>query len=230
VWKGVGCFDFVLLWGHDTAQFGEIHNSLLEFWTLQYSSRDGHAEGGHINRGIDTPSFCPTLQVHDMSTLGDAEDVNHIINCHTRCNIWRSITANAYTIICRSCGKSHGTGGCVHTARCCNVCGRNLITGLISAASPRVDISSICKVGQKIGMSLPLLTCSPLAWPFLLLYRRGRKSWRDLWINLYCREDTRFRHVFSIPFSHFMKARQFWGWFENMSRNVVSSLQYSLAS
>jgi hypothetical protein len=34
------------------------------------------------------------------------------------------------------------------------VCGRNLITGLTSAASPRVDISSTCKVGQKIGVSL----------------------------------------------------------------------------
>jgi hypothetical protein len=29
------------------------------------------------------------------------------------------------------------------------------------AASPRVDISSTCKVGQKLGVSLPLLTCSP---------------------------------------------------------------------
>ena len=44
-----------------------------------------------------------------------------------------------------------------------HVCGRNLITVLASAASPRVDISSTCKVGQKLGVSLPLLTCSPLA-------------------------------------------------------------------
>ena len=42
-----------------------------------------------------------------------------------------------------------------------------------------------CKVGQKLGVSLPLLTCSPSAWPFRLLYRRGRKSRRDLWITLY---------------------------------------------
>ena len=67
----------------------------------------------------------------------------------------------------------------------CNVCGWNLITGLTSAASPRVDISSTCKVGQKLGVSLPLLTCPPLAWPSWLLYRRGRKSRRDLWITLY---------------------------------------------
>ena len=69
-----------------------------------------------------------------------------------------------------------------HTLR---VCGRNLITGLTPAASPRVDISSTCKVGQKIWVSLPLLTGSPSAWPFRLLYRRGRKSWRELWITLY---------------------------------------------
>jgi hypothetical protein len=43
------------------------------------------------------------------------------------------------------------------------VCGRNLITGLTSAASPSVDISSTCKLGQKLGMSLPLLTYSPSA-------------------------------------------------------------------
>ena len=35
---------------------------------LRYSSRDGHAEGKHVNRGRDTPSFCPTLQVLDMLT------------------------------------------------------------------------------------------------------------------------------------------------------------------
>ena len=39
--------------------------------------------------------------------------------------------------------------------------------------SPRVHISSTCKVGQKLGVSLPLLTCSPSAWPSRLLYRRG---------------------------------------------------------
>ena len=33
------------------------------------SSRDGHAEGEHVNRGRDTPRFCPTLQLLDVSTL-----------------------------------------------------------------------------------------------------------------------------------------------------------------
>jgi hypothetical protein len=60
-----------------------------------------------------------------------------------------------------------------------------LITGLTSAASPRVDILSTCKAGQKLGVCLPLLTCPPSAWPSRLLYRRGRKSRRDLWITLY---------------------------------------------
>jgi hypothetical protein len=33
---------------------------------LLYSSRDGHAEGEHVNRGRDSPSFYSTLQVPDM--------------------------------------------------------------------------------------------------------------------------------------------------------------------
>jgi len=43
-----------------------IHKSLQNFRLLQYSSRDGHAEGEHGNRKTDTPSFCPTLQVLEM--------------------------------------------------------------------------------------------------------------------------------------------------------------------
>ena len=53
--------------------------SLRDFRPLRYSSWNGHAEGEHVNRGRDTPSFCPNLQVLDMSTLGDAADVNAVI-------------------------------------------------------------------------------------------------------------------------------------------------------
>ena len=100
------------------------------FRPLRYSSWDGHAEGEHVNRGRDTPRFCPTLQVLDMSTTADAADVKPVIK---------------------------------FLPNTCNVCGRNLITALTFAASPRVDLSSTCKVGQKRGVSLPLLTCSPSA-------------------------------------------------------------------
>ena len=134
-----------------TILYRVIPKSLRNFRPLRYSSRDGQAKGEHVNRGRDTPIFCPTLQVLDMSTLGDG-------SCHP----------------------------CNHVpATQCNVCGRNLITGLTSAASPSVDISSTCKVRQKLGMSVPLLTCSPLARPSRLLYRRGRKFRRDLGITLY---------------------------------------------
>ena len=74
-----------------------IHKSLRDFRPLRYSSRVGHAEEEHVNRWRDTPSFCPTLQVFDMSTLGDDADVNPVI-------------------------KS--------LPQTCNVCGRDLITGL----------------------------------------------------------------------------------------------------
>ena len=56
-----------------------IHKSFRDFRPLRYSSRDGHAEGEHVNRGRDTPSFCPTSQMLDMCTLGDAADVNPVI-------------------------------------------------------------------------------------------------------------------------------------------------------
>ena len=56
-----------------------IYKSAQDFRPLRYSSRDGHAEGDHVNRGRDTQRFCPTLRVLDMSTLGDAADVNPVI-------------------------------------------------------------------------------------------------------------------------------------------------------
>ena len=56
-----------------------IHKSLRDFRPLRYISRDGHAEGEHVNRRRDTSSFCPTLQVLDMPFLGDAADINPAI-------------------------------------------------------------------------------------------------------------------------------------------------------
>ena len=46
-----------------------IRKSLRDFRPLRYSSRNGQAEGNYINRGRDTPIFCPTLQVLDMPFL-----------------------------------------------------------------------------------------------------------------------------------------------------------------
>jgi len=42
----------------------------------------------------------------------------------------------------------------------CNLCGRNVITEFTSAASPKLDISSSCNLGQKGRVSLPQLICS----------------------------------------------------------------------
>jgi hypothetical protein len=56
-----------------------IPKSLRDFRPLRYSSRDGHAEGEPVNRGRDIPSFCPNLQLLDMSILGDVADVNPVI-------------------------------------------------------------------------------------------------------------------------------------------------------
>ena len=72
--KNNGWFTFWLI-------YRVIRKSLRDFRPLRYSSWDSHAEGGHVNRGRDTPSFCQTLQVLDMSTLGYAADVNPVIKC-----------------------------------------------------------------------------------------------------------------------------------------------------
>ena len=76
-----------------------IHKPLRYFRPLQYCSRDGHAEGEHVNRGRDTPIFCPTLQVLDIPTLGDAADVNPVIKFlpHT-CNVCCMISSNRHGI------------------------------------------------------------------------------------------------------------------------------------
>ena len=93
---------------HSICYHTNMHNyiqgnskSLRDFRPLRYSSRDGHAEGEHVNRGRDTPVFCPTLQVLHMSTLGDAADVNPVIKFLPHmlqsksicdCDLWRLLT------------------------------------------------------------------------------------------------------------------------------------------
>ena len=69
---------YIYIYTH-THTYRVIRKSPRDFRPLLYSSRNGHAEGKHVNRGRDTPSFCPTLQVLNMSTLGDAADVKHVI-------------------------------------------------------------------------------------------------------------------------------------------------------
>ena len=70
-----------MLYAHSEVKcmYRVIRKSLRDFQSPGYRSQDGHAEGEHVNRGRDTPSFCPTLQVLDTSTLGDAADVNPVI-------------------------------------------------------------------------------------------------------------------------------------------------------
>ena len=63
-----------------------IHKSLRDFRPC--GTVVGMVMPKGSNRGRDAPSFCSTLQVLDMSTLGDAADVNPVIKFmpHT-CNV-----------------------------------------------------------------------------------------------------------------------------------------------
>jgi hypothetical protein len=58
--------------------YSVIRKCLRNFRPQRNRSRDGHAEGEHVNRGRDTPSLT-SLQVLGMSALGDATDVNPVI-------------------------------------------------------------------------------------------------------------------------------------------------------
>ena len=50
-----------------------IHKSLRDFRPLRYSRRDGHAEGEHVNRGRDTPSFCLASAIPGWRDLLNSE-------------------------------------------------------------------------------------------------------------------------------------------------------------
>jgi hypothetical protein len=109
-----------------------MHKSLRDFRPLRYNSWDGHAEGEHVNRGRDTQSFYSTLQVLDMSTLGDAADVSPVIKF-----LPRNLPQLRRRII--------ETVAAIDRQMLQHVW-QELDYRIYTAASPRVDISSTCKV------------------------------------------------------------------------------------
>jgi hypothetical protein len=54
------------------AMYRVIHKSLRDFRPLRYSSRDGHAEGEHVNRGRDTPKRLMNNPVYSTRPSGRA--------------------------------------------------------------------------------------------------------------------------------------------------------------
>ena len=83
-------------------------------------------------------------------------------------------------VIYHGCDKGSWRQSLLSTAKCCKACRRNLITGLTSAASPRLHISSSCKVGQKLGEILYPMICFFLPCLSWLLRSQFSKSQRDL--------------------------------------------------
>jgi hypothetical protein len=135
-----------------------IHKSLRDFRPLRYSSRDGHTEDEHINRGRDTPSFCPNLQMLDMSNLGDASDVNpvnkflpHTVN-HVALGACKCLLRH---VIDHSCGERSRRQSLLSTARCCNVVRQELVY--------RIDICRVTKGGhiKNLWVRTETLSVSP---------------------------------------------------------------------
>ena len=136
-----------------------------------------------------TPGMPP---LNEWLTRRKGRYLHNLIHCavithndSTRCIVYINLYIYIYICMYTSTDKQPCEPPSLSYTHTCNVCGRNLLTGLTSAASPRMDISSTCNVGQRLGVPLPLLTCSPSAWTSRLLYRRGRKYRKDLRITLY---------------------------------------------
>jgi hypothetical protein len=137
----------------------------------------GHASHNDSSL-LPWPPWSPDLTPCDFFLWGYIK--NHVFTC-LLCHV-----------IYHSCDKGSWRQSLLSTARCCNLCGKNLITGLTSATS-----TSTCTVGQKLGVSLSLLTCCPLAWPSRL-YRRGRQCRRDLQITLYFLSELSYKSMLLV--------------------------------
>jgi hypothetical protein len=165
-----------------------INKSLRDFRPLPYSSWDGHSEGAHVNRGRDS---------NFLSYLTGARYVHPWWRCRCQsCNqipttrgksrciedtYARTLYATWFTA---TATKDRGSSRCYQLPDVTCVAGTWLQDWHLlrhQGWTYRVPV----KVQQKLRVPLPLLTCSPSAWPSRLLYRRGRKSRRDLWITLY---------------------------------------------
>jgi hypothetical protein len=79
--------------------------------------------------------------VLDMSAHGDAADVNPVIKFLTHKLQHLAVDSSDCQMLQLVC--------------------QELDYRIYICASPRVDISSTCKLRQKLGGSLPLLICSP---------------------------------------------------------------------
>jgi hypothetical protein len=113
----------------------------------------------------ETLSFGPTLQVLDMSTLGDAEDVNPVIKFlpHRVNHVAQGARVHVPPMprdLPQLRQRIMEAVAAIDRQMLQHVW-QELDIGLTSAMSLRVDILSTCKIRQKLGVSLPLLTCSP---------------------------------------------------------------------
>jgi hypothetical protein len=186
-----------------------IHKSLRKFRTRLRNNLDRHVKKEHINRQRISQSFLCTrrrgvlagfatrgqswrnmawtgnmkafcvLEFAKLSQLsrcnggfGPCTTQNHLRTKQFVSGTWNSRRMAACAL------RNEQTAGAI--GRDGRVCARNFFFQEPS----EFNTSSTCKVGQKIGVSLPLLTRPPSEWSSQLLYRRGWKSRRDLRIAL----------------------------------------------
>jgi len=79
-----------------TVQYRVIHKTLRVFRPLRYSSRDGHAEGEHVNRGRDKKTWRDSLPIvmllSAVSVLVVAQPISEFPEGLMNYSVYRKIT------------------------------------------------------------------------------------------------------------------------------------------
>ena len=188
-----------------------IHKSLRDFRPLRYSSRDGHAEGEHVNIGRDTPvsvlpyrcSICWLLSApdkrfsHMLESLGRWPRPPASFMYHSRIvlsvggSVWYMVRNLRCTVTVDSVlANSKTQNAFLFTVHA--IFRHDYPLAVEPASTPRPLVQK-----KKLWEILYLLICSFLPCLSWLLHSRVRKFRRDLWITLYFLLILRLHDLFS---------------------------------
>jgi hypothetical protein len=150
-----------------------IHKYLQDFWPLRYSSQNDHARKW---TGLSRPACL--FRSAQAATLLEFH-VTHT-NCFAR--RWFCVVRGPKPPLHRHNWLSFGKFQ--DTERFLIPCPRH-VSSRLPPSGETCKYATAPRTQKKIGEIFYLLICSPSTWPSWLLYRRGRRSRKELWITLY---------------------------------------------
>jgi len=156
----------------------ERHSKFLSYLT---GARYFNISWEHVNRWRDTPSFCPTLQVHDISTfrgsMSTEGETLHVSVLPYRCTIFQPlVTRQMSNLAILANSKAQNASLFPVHAMFRHDCPLAVKLASTTRRLPQK---------KKLKEILYPLICSFLLCLSWLLRNRVRKFRRDLWITLY---------------------------------------------